>query len=148
MLSKSCEYAIRSVLCVANHQLENHDKFIGIKELSDLLDIPLHFLGKIMQNLTRHNILDSSKGRNGGFFLSQKQLSNSLMNIVGVVDGVKMFNRCGLGLSECSETHPCPLHNDFAVFRDNFARALKTHTILSMAQAYQKGQTFLVSLKN
>lgn len=146
MLSKSCEYAIRSVLCVASHQFSNTGKSIGIKQLSENLEIPLHFLGKVMQNLTRQQILQSAKGKNGGFFLTEEQLNNPVIKIVEVVDGSLNFNRCGLGLSKCTAEHPCAIHNDFAVFRDGFANALRTHTISSMTAAHQKGDIHLVSL--
>ncbi|KAA3608854.1 MAG: Rrf2 family transcriptional regulator [Calditrichaeota bacterium] len=146
MLSKSCEYAIRSVLCVASHQHSYPDKSIGIKQISDSLQIPVHFLGKVMQNLTRQQILQSAKGKNGGFFLTPKQLDTPIMRIVEVVDSSLYFNRCGLGLEKCSDEHPCALHNDFAVFRDGFAKALRTHTISSMTIAHQKGDIHLVSL--
>lgn len=146
MLSKSCEYAIRSVLSVAIHQKSDTHKSIGIKQLSENLQIPLHFLGKVMQNLTRQQILKSVKGKNGGFFLTPQQLENPVMKIVEVVDGSQNFERCGLGLSKCSAEHPCAIHNNFANLRDGFANSLRTHTISSMTKAHQKGDIHLVSL--
>jgi len=146
MLSKSCEYAIRSVLCIASNQKSKPELRMGLKQLAENLDIPVHFLGKVMQLLTRHGILNSYKGRNGGFFLSEEQQNNSLISIVAVMDGLQRFEHCALGLPSCSSEKPCALHNDFAPVRDGFALALKTHTIASLVESYQNGEIYLGSV--
>jgi Rrf2 family iron-sulfur cluster assembly transcriptional regulator len=146
MLSKSCEYAIRSVLCIASNQKSNPELRIGLKQLAVTLDIPVHFLGKVMQLLTRHGILNSFKGRNGGFFLTEEQQNNSLISIVEIMDGLQRFEHCALGLPSCSSERPCALHNDFAPVRDGFALALKTHTIASLVESYQNGEISLGSV--
>lgn len=146
MLSKSCEYAIRSVLCIASNQKSNPELRVGLKHLAETLDIPVHFLGKVMQLLTRHGILNSFKGRNGGFFLTEEQQNNPLIKIVAVIDGLQTFEHCALGLPRCSEERPCALHNDFAPVRDGFALSLKTHTIASLVESHQNGEIFLASV--
>jgi len=148
MLSKSCEYAIRSVLCIASNQKSNPELRMGLKQLSETLDIPVHFLGKVMQLLTRHGILNSFKGRNGGFFLSEEQQNKPLIAIVAIMDGLQSFEHCALGLPSCSSARPCALHNDFAPVRDGFAAALKTHTIASLVESHQNGEFFLASVKS
>jgi Rrf2 family iron-sulfur cluster assembly transcriptional regulator len=148
MLSKSCEYAIRSVLCIASNQKSNPELRMGLKQLSETLDIPVHFLGKVMQLLTRHGILNSFKGRNGGFFLSEEQQNKPLIAIVAIMDGLQSFEHCALGLPSCSSERPCALHNDFAPVRDGFAAALKTHTIASLVESHQNGEIFLASVSS
>lgn len=146
MLSKSCEYAIRSVLCIASNQKSNPELRMGLKQLAVTLDIPVHFLGKVMQLLTRHSILNSFKGRNGGFFLTEDQMNKPVIEIVAVMDGLHSFEQCALGLPSCSDDRPCALHNDFAPVRDGFALALRTHTIASLVESHQKGEIFLASV--
>jgi len=146
MLSRSCEYAIRSVLYVGRRQKNEGAARPGIREMAEALDIPSHFLGKIMQNLTRHDLLSSAKGPNGGFYLSEGQSANPLIKIVEVVDGLQVFSRCGLGLKNCSAEHPCPLHFDFAPYRDGLESALRNHTVENTVGALRNGEAFLVSL--
>ena len=55
MLSKSCVYALRAIVYVGHNSSENHK--IGIKEIGEELDLPVHFLSKILQLLVKHNIL-------------------------------------------------------------------------------------------
>ncbi len=142
MLSRSCEYAIRSVLYVASRAGVR----TGIKEMSGALDIPEHFLGKILQNLTRHGLLSSAKGPNGGFYLTPEQSQNPLIRIVEIVDGLQAFSRCGLGLNNCSSERPCPLHFEFAPYRDGLENALRNHTVENTVGALRNGEAFLVSL--
>ena len=145
LLSKSSEYAIRASLYVASQQILEQKKQPGIKQISEALSIPAHYLGKLLQILTRHNLLSSTKGPTGGFFFSPEQQTIPLINLVEVFDGKQIFKRCGLGLKLCSETHPCPLHNDYAPVRDGFEKALSAHTILGLLESLENGDTFLVS---
>src|SRR5688500_12774766 len=111
MLTKTSEYALRSIVYVAMQAAEG--KKIGIKEIAKELELPLHFIGKILQDLVRKGIIASVKGPHGGFYLSQPAADISIMDVVHVIDGVQAFKRCGLGLKHCSDTHPCPLHHEF-----------------------------------
>ena len=66
LLSRSAKYGLQSVLYLAIKQQEEQ-RFRVITIASDL-DIPEHFLGKILQKLVKKDILNSAKGPNGGFF--------------------------------------------------------------------------------
>ena len=47
----------------------------------------------------------------------QSNLQYTLADVVKAIDGDKIFNGCGLGLKQCSEKSPCPIHNDFKKIR-------------------------------
>ncbi len=111
MLSKTCEYALRALIYLAKHSNENRK--INIKEISKNIDSPQLFIAKILQQLCRENFVLSSKGRTGGYYLSKHQLETNLAQIIKAVDGDKLFTGCGLGLQECSETSPCPIHHKY-----------------------------------
>ena len=95
MLSNTCKYAIRSVIYLALHAQDG--KKIGIKKISEDLEIPTPFLGKILQSLARQKLLSSTKGPHGGFGLGKDPMEISLMNIVEIVDGLDMFENCLIG---------------------------------------------------
>ncbi len=124
--SKSCEYALRSILYLASKQSE---KKTGIKIIAEELGIPSHFLGKIMQSLVKHNIVSSTKGKNGGFHLTEEELDLPLINVIHVIEGDDVFNKCGLGLKSCSNQHPCPIHNDIVNLRDKLKKILSERSI-------------------
>ncbi|OFY63723.1 MAG: hypothetical protein A3H98_06510 [Bacteroidetes bacterium RIFCSPLOWO2_02_FULL_36_8] len=127
MLSQKCKYAIRAILHLATHTGTNEKK--NIKVLAGELKIPTPYLGKILQGLVPKNIISSIKGPNGGFFMTEKNLKTPLITIVEAIDGLSFFETCGLGLEECSDTHPCPIHNDFKKIRTFYQNLLVKKTI-------------------
>jgi Rrf2 family protein len=104
MLSKSCEYALKSILYITKHS-QNLER-VGAKNISDDLDIPYHFAAKLLQILAKADIISSQKGPNGGFYLTADNLTHSLADVVFAIDGDGIFVNCILGLKTCSETRP------------------------------------------
>ena len=118
MLSLSCKAGIKAVIFLGS-RFESGDKS-GIKEISKHINENEHTVGKILQKLVKNNIIKSVKGPNGGFYITQKQKSQPIINIVEAIDGKDVFKQCGLGLTKCSESRPCPFHNDFKPVRELF----------------------------
>lgn len=136
MFSKTCEYALRAILYIALNA--SKQKKIGIKEIAKELEIPAHFLGKILQNLVKHKILDSTKGPNGGFFATSIMLKMPIIRIIEIVDRLETFNKCGIGLAKCSNQHPCPIHHDFGPYRDNLKKVLSKKKIQDFVKEIKK----------
>lgn len=142
MFSKTFGYALRAVTFVAIHGKDG--KKVSLHELSHNLDIPHHFLGKIMQDLVRHGIIDSIKGPSGGFFRSAQTVDTFLLDILKITDGSLVFEHCALGIQRCNESYPCSLHDDFANCRNGMLHALSVKTIGMIAGEIEAGTTFLV----
>lgn len=119
------------------------NKKVGVREIAKEVELPLHFTGKILQDLVRKGILASAKGPNGGFYLSRPATDISLMEVISVIDGLEVFKRCGLGMKNCSDTHPCPLHTDFKKYRDGLATIFATKTIQDLVQDIRSGKAYL-----
>lgn len=69
MLSKTTQYAIRALVYI---QMQNtKGRRPGFKEVAKETGAPEHFTAKILQILTRYDMIDSAKGRGGGFYFSQ-----------------------------------------------------------------------------
>jgi len=127
MFSKSAEYAIRAVFYIAKStQL---GRKVGIKEIASNIQSPEPFLGKILQELSKGGIVKSVKGPNGGFYLTEVEMNKKLSEVVKAIDGDDIFIGCGMGLPQCSEEHPCPLHNEFKAIRSELGRMLKSITL-------------------
>ncbi|MDO3626206.1 Rrf2 family transcriptional regulator [Mucilaginibacter sp. BT774] len=95
MFSKSSEYAIWAAIYIAAKG--NKDAKVGIAEICDHIVAPQPFTAKILQILSRNNIISSQKGVNGGFFLDHDQYNTRLIDVVLTVDGDNLFTGCGLG---------------------------------------------------
>ncbi|WP_285058891.1 RrF2 family transcriptional regulator [Pedobacter ginsengisoli] len=141
IFSKTCEYAMRAVFFIA-HRTANGGR-VGIKEIATGINSPEHFLAKILQDLGRRNIIKSAKGPNGGFFMDDVTLKRRLSEVVEAVDGNGLFTGCGLGLDYCSETDPCPLHNEFKAIRERIHQMLENTTIEEFNEDLNLGVTRL-----
>lgn len=142
IFSKTCEYAIRAVFFIA-HKTTAGSR-VGIKDIAAGIDSPEFFLGKILQDLSRKGLISSVKGPNGGFYMDLEALQRPLSEIVEAIDGDSLFKGCALGLKQCSEIHPCPLHNEFKDIRNNIQRMLECTTIGNFNEELMSG---LLSLK-
>ena len=89
MFSKTCEYAIRAVILIAQKTADGSR--IGIKEVAAGIDSPEHFIAKILQELSRKGIIQSQKGPTGGFFLDAQTPKHTRAHIVDIKHGGKIF---------------------------------------------------------
>lgn len=132
LYSKTCEYAIRALTYMA-HKPEG--EFSQIKEIAAKEELPQHFLSKVLQSLVRYNIVISARGPTGGFALAKPKDRISLKDIVFAVDGEDIYERCAVGLAECLDEDPCPLHEMWSYLRGQIIDYLEITTLQTMTSA-------------
>ncbi len=142
MLSLTCKYAIKAVIYLASKQ-ETHIN-AGVKEIAEYIDASGHTVGKLLQKLVKEGVINSVKGPSGGFYITARQLGQPIMVIVKAIDGENVFKECGLGLSRCSSTHPCPIHNDYKKGRDIMEALFLNNRINDLYKPVSKGLAHLV----
>jgi Rrf2 family transcriptional regulator, iron-sulfur cluster assembly transcription factor len=137
MISNTSRYAIRALIYLAING--NGKKKIGIKKIAEDLDIPSPFLGKILQTLAKQKMLLSTKGPNGGFCLSDSSVKTNLMDIIKIIDGDDLFDRCLITNKVCSdlESNPCALHKHYEKIREEIKSMFGQHTIKSLAEEFK-----------
>lgn len=106
MLSQTAEYALRAVLAIAEHGGQP----VGAARLAETLGIPRNYLSKVLHQLARNGVLDSTRGKLGGFTLARPASRIPLLDVVGSVDDVTGNRTCLLGRPVCSDHHPCAAH--------------------------------------
>lgn len=148
MLTKSCEYAIRTVVFVAlnnkvNNEGSNEVHKVGIKEITKGLAFPGPFIAKILQGLVKAKLLVSTKGPHGGFYLKKSPEKISVLDIIEAVDGVELFQNCTLGLKKCSEVRPCPVHNSVKEYRNQLKKAFSDRTLDLVIEDIKNKKAFL-----
>ncbi|QCX52301.1 Rrf2 family transcriptional regulator [Elizabethkingia sp. JS20170427COW] len=142
MLSQTCKIAIKAVIYLSATS-EKGEK-ASIKEISEHINASEHTVGKTLQTLVKQDIIKSLKGPSGGFYLEQEQQHQAIFNIVETIEGKGIFKGCGLGLSKCSETHPCPIHNDYKVARELLEKIFKEKKISDLCDSVSNGLAFLM----
>ncbi len=141
MLSKACEYGIRAVIYIVSQSKK--DIRVGIKEISKKAGAPEPFIAKILQQLAKAGVIASAKGPTGGFYIDTSKPKIMLIDIVYAIDGDALFTTCGLGLKNCSDSRPCPIHHNFKPIRDNMLALFQTTSLNSLSKDLEMGKVFL-----
>lgn len=142
MFSKACEYGIRATLYIAMNSLDN--KRVSLRNIAGKIDSPEAFTAKILQQLVHHDIIHSVKGATGGFEIEKQKLEAiSLAQIISAIDGDSIFTGCVMGLSACSEAHPCPAHTNYQKIRAQLKTMLDNTSIYDLSHDLETGLTFL-----
>ncbi|QEC69223.1 Rrf2 family transcriptional regulator [Panacibacter ginsenosidivorans] len=133
MFSKSCEYALRAAIYVA--QKSSEAKKMAISEIAKAIDSPQHFTAKILQVLVKGDVISSVKGPNGGFYITAKQKQLPARKVLQALGEDKELEKCVLGLKECSEKNPCPMHVQYKFIRPQIIRLFESKTIEDLAES-------------
>jgi Rrf2 family transcriptional regulator, iron-sulfur cluster assembly transcription factor len=126
IFSKKCEYGMQAILYLA---AKEKGALVSAEEISKVLKIPREFISKILQSLKDSGLINSSKGKSGGFSLAKSSSRIKLIDIVAAIDGLELFDDCVLGFPECSPTHPCPVHETWGTLRTQAYDMLNSETI-------------------
>ncbi|PZX50927.1 RrF2 family transcriptional regulator [Algoriphagus chordae] len=143
MFSKACEYGIKSIIYIASQSML--DRRVKIGEVVENTDSPIAFTAKIVGALVKENIVQSVTGPYGGFYIDKHRMEQIKMSdIVTAIDGDSIFNGCGLGLKECDDEQPCPMHFKFVQIRADLKNMLNSTSILELAEGLKAGESILM----
>jgi Rrf2 family iron-sulfur cluster assembly transcriptional regulator len=109
MLSQTVEYALRATLFVA----KTHPRPLPVSDIAEAVEAPRGYLAKILSDLAREGILESSRGPGGGFRLAMDPAAFVLDDIVRAIDGAEE-RRCLLGHGRCGDNPSCTAHARWA----------------------------------
>ena len=136
MLSKKCKYALKALEYIAK---KGDDQPILISEISEEQNIPKKFLEAILLELKKDGILQSRKGKNGGYFLRQSAKEINIGHIIRLIDGpialipcvsYKFYEPC----AECEDEATCGLRNLVQEVREATNKILSNVTLFDMLQ--------------
>jgi len=142
MFSKATEYALRATIYIAQKGTEENKA--GLPEIAKAIGSPRSFTAKILQSLTKNNkIISSSRGPNGGFFMTGKAKKLPVRAILEVMGEDEVLEKCALGLKKCSETKPCPMHAQYKIIKQQLIKLFESKTIQHLAEEMEGGATFI-----
>ena len=109
IVSQTCKYGLRAVIYLARHESTP----VLSKQIAEDLDIPQPFLVKTLRNLCAGGLLQSSKGKRGGFKLARPAETIRLLDVVEWIDRSDFAQACALG-PDCSELATCLFHSQWS----------------------------------
>lgn len=142
MFSKATEYALRATIYIA--QRGTKENKTGLQEIAKAIGSPRSFTAKILQSLTKNNkIISSSRGPNGGFYMTKKARKLPVRAILEVMGEDEILEKCALGLKRCSETKPCPMHTAYKTIKEQLIKLFESKTIQHLAEEMDGGFTYI-----
>lgn len=142
MLSLTCKAAIKAVIFLGS-RLSTGERS-SLKEVAEFINENEHTVGKLLQKLVKAELIQSAKGPRGGFYITPKQANLRVMRIVEAIDGDDVFKQCGLGLSQCSDVHPCPIHDDYKPIREGFKQLCQKRRVRDLYEDVNSGLAHLI----
>ena len=106
MISLTAEYALRAVVHLAAGS-DTPSQTVG--QIAAGTQVPVGYLAKVLQSLSRAGLISSQRGLGGGFRLAQVPEKISIYEVVQAVDPLQRIRTCPLGL-DAHSTRLCPLH--------------------------------------
>lgn len=106
MLSKTAEYALRTVACLAS----DPGQAMSAEQLAEQTQVPRRYLNKVLQSLQRAELVHSRSGPGGGSILERSPDQITLLDVVNAVSPLERIRSCPLGLK--SHKRLCPLHQE------------------------------------
>ena len=139
MLNKKTQYAFKAL----TYLVENQEKCpLLIAEISKKKKIPLKFLENILLELKKEGMLDSKKGKGGGYFLKIPANKIRLADVIRKIDGpiamlpcasLYFYERC----KNCDEKN-CGLHDVMIQVRDANLKILENKTVADLITTKKK----------
>ncbi len=146
MFTKTTEYALRAVIFIAQKGSKEHK--LGLPEIAKAIDSPPSFTAKILQQLTPGNkIVSSLRGPGGGFYITEKAKKLPVRSILQAMGEDQVLDKCVLGLKQCSEIKPCPMHAQYKHIKKRLLHLFETKTIATLAKDMDSGKSFIGNKK-
>jgi Rrf2 family protein len=136
MLSQRAKYALKAMICLAEHP---GPEPLSVTEIAGSARIPRPFLEQILSDLKRRNLLISRRGKLGGFLLARQPADISFADIIRHIDGPLALAPCASRTAyrpcpECRDVETCTLRPTLIEARDATAAVLE-HTSLAQIVA-------------
>jgi Rrf2 family protein len=136
MFNKETEYALRGLIYIKLRNIKNRRP--GTSEIAKEIAAPPFFTAKILQRLVRSGFLKSLKGKGGGFYFDPEKPDLPIKKLISATEGDRSFSGCGIGMKNCDENNPCPLHEKYAPIRDSINNLVSGETVQSLAEKMHK----------
>lgn len=142
-LSKAGEYSVRAMLHLA---AVNGQAITQISEISKAWDIPESFLRKILNNLAKVGLVNSSRGMGGGFVLARPASEITLLDVIEATEGKTYLNHCLVGPGACENRSWCPVHVVWREAQNAFSTILKSKTLAELVSNQEFQEHFNIKV--
>lgn len=138
MLSKKTQYALRALTHLALHY---GDEPVRISTIAAQQKIPLKFLENILVELKNADMLESKKGKGGGYVLKMSPKKITLATVIRVINGpialmpcasLNFYEKC----VDCFDEETCGIRKMMIITRDATLKILEKKTLYDIISVH------------
>lgn len=129
VISQTSQYALQATLVLARGETT-----VEVGALATVLGVPRNYLSKTLTRLVRTGVLESVRGKHGGFRLARPAESIRLADVIESFEPIDEPRRCLLGRPVCSEAEACAAHQRWRSIRRRITRFFEGTTVADLAQ--------------
>lgn len=137
IFSRSTRYAIQALVLLAGQPM---GQYMQSRALAARLQLPVAYLSKLMVRFAQVGMLDSSRGRAGGYRLRVSPQDITLRQVADVVSSGRMNRDCLLGLKTCSDDDACAMHCQWQPVKQRLLALLEEQNLGRLAQGVASGR--------
>jgi len=130
-LTRAADYAVRVMIHLAG--LPSGSR-ASRENLAQMGQIPIHFLGKILQSLTRAGLIASHRGATGGFSLLRRADELTLLDVIEAIEGPLWLNQCVDPSQPCARQGWCEAHRLWVEAQEAMVKVLRSACLTDLAR--------------
>lgn len=128
--SKRTDYGLMALAHLAG---QGEGEATNAKAIAARYGLPSELLAKTMQQLAKSGIVDSRNGPKGGYVLSRRPESISVVEIIEAIEGPVALANCQMGdATNCDQFGTCPIVQPMERIQGKVIELLSNMTLLDM----------------
>jgi len=136
MLSQTVEYALRAMVCLAAFP----DGRVSAGALADQTCVPPDYLAKVLQLLSKANLIAGRRGVGGGYQIARDPKTIGVLEVIRAVGSMERIDACPLGIEGHGEPLLCPLHHLVDKAIGAMIDVLDQHSLADIVEWTEEGQ--------
>ena len=130
ILSRSKQYALLALIDLASRPPA---EYVLSRDIAARIKLPHAYLSKLLQTLAHSGLVESVRGRRGGFRLARPAGRISVREVMNLMDGGREERECLLGLKACRDEDACALHCQWRPVKEGLIDLLERETLGHLA---------------
>ena len=136
-LTRAADYGVRVMIELA---ALSPDARVSLPSLARATGAPESFLSKVLQSLTRAELITSQRGQSGGFRITLRGRQASMLEVIEAIDGAICLNVCLMHGRSCPRKARCPAHPVWAKAQQTMLQVLSGVSVAGMATQASAGR--------
>jgi Rrf2 family iron-sulfur cluster assembly transcriptional regulator len=107
IITREADYAVRLTVGLAAH---GDGEVVSARALAETCEVPYELARTILGNLAETGVLESRRGRSGGFALARSASEIKLGQVLAAAGETLQLNICVGSPARCGRSAKCPVH--------------------------------------